>query len=110
MSLYSQNMIINPSAATGTNNWAQEGSGTFDTVAGGTEGDNCFYLNPSGAAIAMSQMFTGLMQPPDIKVGVDYLPENEQEENKIKAFVEVIINYADGTYDEITLPLRRDVL
>ena len=106
-------MIINPSAETGdTTGWTKEGMGDLTVVAGGTEGDFCFYLTTGGNIgfrTNMLQTFTGLQQPPDIKVGCDFLPENEPVDNRVRSQMTVLLTYADGTVDEVTVPLRRDV-
>jgi len=105
--LYSKNKLINPSAETGdTTGWDTSGVAVVD---GGTDGNKCFCLE---SAAYMCQEKTGLEQPPDFKVAVDFLPEYEPEEDEteVQAFLKIEYEYADDTKDTFILPCKAEVI
>ena len=105
--LYSKNRLSNPGAETGdTTGWAVSG---VTVVNGGVGEDStkCFKLE---ATASMYQQKSTPTQPPDFKVGVDFLPETEQADNdtKVYAYLKVEYAYAGGTTDTFVVPCRAD--
>lgn len=100
--LYSANKLTNPSAESGLASWTTSG---VTVVDGGTDGSKCFRLDP---AASMYQEKTGLGQPPDFKVVVDFLPEYEPAENEteVRAYLKLEFEYGDGSRDTFILPCR----
>jgi len=105
--LYSSNKLTNPSAETGDiTGWTASG---VTVVDGGTDGSKCFRLD---SAAYMYQEKTGLGQPPDFKVAVDFLPEYEipKNETEVRAYLKLEYEYTDGTKDTFTLPCKAEVI
>lgn len=104
--LYSKNKLTNPSAETGNlTGWTASGATVVD---GGTDGSKCFRLN---TAASMYQEKTGLGQPPDFKIAVDFLPEYEipEDETEVQAYLKLEYEYANGSKDSFILPCKAEV-
>jgi len=107
LELYSKNKLTNPSAETGdTSGWTASG---VTVVDGGTDGNKCFQLDITAN---MYQEKTGLGQPPDFKIAVDFLPEYEipEDETEVQAYLKLEYEYADDTKDTFILPCRAEVV
>lgn len=106
---YSKNRLSNPGAETGnTVGWAVSG---VTVVDGGAEEEStkCFKL---AAFASMTQLKNMPTQPPDFKVGVDFLPEMEMPEGdtKVYTFLKVDYEYANGKTDTFLVPCRADII
>ena len=101
--IYSQNILVNPDAETGTTTgWTTTGS--VSVVDGGTteDGQYCFKL---GLFSSMKQVVNPTRQPTDFKVIVNFLPEEDIEED-VEVRLVVKLNYFGDIVDEFTMPLE----
>ena len=103
---FSANRLKNPSAETGDlTDWDHENA---SVVLGGVEGDYCFRLEETGH---LKQILTIPGQPGEFKVKGYFLPEEDPPQGSVEvnAWIEVLYEYGDGTFDEIRFPFRNDV-
>lgn len=89
---YGANMIKNPSAEDGLNDWTDIVNVT--AVLGGVEGDYCFRFEPT-ASMKQEGAVPGL--PPDVEMGFYFLPGRDiQSAAAVKAQVKLAFIYGDG--------------
>ena len=104
--MYSHNKLTNPSAETGDlTGWTASGV-TVET--GGTDGSKCFKLADTAN---MYQEISFTSQPPDFRVGADFMlgAEPNSLAVAVKSMLKVEYFYSDGTIDMFIFPFRADV-
>lgn len=95
------NIVINPSAELNLGLPWYFGQNVTE-VNGGTIGAKCFQLAPNSVLYQYIQSIAG---PTTLHISGDLLPPAGYQFEQVKLFLEVAIYYADGTEDDVILPV-----
>lgn len=101
MSMYSPNLLKNPSAETGdTTHWGNINN--VSVINGGVDGQYTFRFEPTAS---MDQTATVPGQPPDLAFEAYFLPGRDiTSAAQVRAEVIVYLNYGDGYTGRIVIP------